>query len=96
MRSKEAVRTCLVEGGLVACETVWAEVAASAALRGLLDDVVEVIRGGSHRPLLAGALAHVAVAAIHPSNDGNGRVARLLHCLAVSRGTGLLARPGID
>lgn len=34
-RSKEALRSCLAEGGLVACEVVWAEVAsvfASAAV----------------------------------------------------------------
>lgn len=57
-------------------------------LAGLIHELVEALRS-PHQPLLAGIAAHLHLAAIHPYVDGNGRVARLIHCLATARAYGL-------
>jgi Fic family protein len=53
---------------------------------GLLDLATERMRAGHSHPALAAAWIHVAVAAIHPFRDGNGRAARILASLAMYRG----------
>lgn len=52
----------------------------------LLDRATERMREGHRHPALASAWMHVAVAAIHPFRDGNGRSARILASLAMYRG----------
>lgn len=52
----------------------------------LVDRVCVRMEEGHDHPALASAWIHVAVAAIHPFRDGNGRVARVLASLAMYRG----------
>jgi len=61
---------------------------AGAEAPGLLDRVcgrAEELSQADH-PALAAAWIHVAVAAVHPFSDGNGRTARLCATLAMCRG----------
>lgn len=53
---------------------------------GLLDAACERMEKGFPHPAIASAWIHLAVAAIHPFRDGNGRVARVLASLAMYRG----------
>ncbi len=58
-----------------------------------LTDVESYMEGAEKTPvLLRTALAHYQFEAIHPFNDGNGRVGRILILLSLIRG-GLLTRP---
>ena len=52
----------------------------------LLEDTVSRMRTGPQHSAIAAAWIHVAVAAIHPFGDGNGRSARILASLAMYRG----------
>lgn len=52
----------------------------------LLDRATERMRAGHRHPAMAAAWIHVAVAAVHPFRDGNGRSARILASLAMFRG----------
>lgn len=52
----------------------------------LVDQVCGVMESWSGHPAVASAWIHVAIAAIHPFRDGNGRVARVLASLAMYRG----------
>ncbi|MGH2764878.1 MAG: Fic family protein [Actinomycetota bacterium] len=52
----------------------------------LVDEACGRMDGGHPHPALGAAWIHVAVAAIHPFRDGNGRVARVLSSLAMCRG----------
>jgi Fic family protein len=52
----------------------------------LLDRATGRMRAGHPHPAIAAAWIHVAVAAIHPFQDGNGRSARILASLAMYRG----------
>jgi Fic family protein len=52
----------------------------------LLEDAVAQMRGADAHSALAAAWIHVAIAAIHPFGDGNGRAARILASLAMYRG----------
>lgn len=52
----------------------------------LVDDLCATMQRVDWHPALAGAWVHVAVAAIHPFRDGNGRTARILASLAMYRG----------
>lgn len=52
----------------------------------LLVDSVEKMRTTASHSAIASAWIHVAVAAIHPFGDGNGRSARILASLAMYRG----------
>jgi Fic family protein len=53
---------------------------------GLVDDMCEVLEAAEWHPAIGAAWLHVAVAAIHPFKDGNGRTARVLASLAMYRG----------
>jgi Fic family protein len=53
---------------------------------GLVDGVCGVMQAGLEHPAIAAAWIHVAVAAVHPFKDGNGRVARVVASLAMYRG----------
>jgi len=46
----------------------------------------ETMQRGHAHPAIAAAWIHVAIAAIHPFRDGNGRAARVLASLAMHRG----------
>jgi Fic family protein len=52
----------------------------------LFDRATERMRAGHPHPAIAAAWIHVAIAAIHPFRDGNGRSARILASLAMYRG----------
>jgi Fic family protein len=52
----------------------------------LLDLATARMTEGHSHPALAAAWIHVAIAAIHPFKDGNGRAARILASLAMYRG----------
>lgn len=52
----------------------------------LVDRACERMQEGHDHPAIASAWIHVAVAAIHPFRDGNGRAARVLASLAMYRG----------
>jgi Fic family protein len=53
---------------------------------GLLQSATERVRTEQAHPAVAAAWIHVAIAAIHPFSDGNGRTARILASLAMYRG----------
>ena len=53
---------------------------------GLVDRIGETMETADWHPAVAAAWAHVAVAAVHPFLDGNGRTARVLASLAMYRG----------
>lgn len=52
----------------------------------LVDSACNAMQRGHEHPAIAAAWIHVAIAAIHPFRDGNGRVARALASLAMHRG----------
>jgi Fic family protein len=52
----------------------------------LVEDAATRMRSGHQHSAIAAAWIHVAVAAIHPFGDGNGRSARILASLAMYRG----------
>jgi Fic family protein len=60
--------------------------AAAESIAGLVDDACQRMEQGHEHPAVAAAWIHVAVAAIHPFRDGNGRVSRVLASLAMARG----------
>jgi Fic family protein len=52
----------------------------------LVEDAVAQMRTADSHSAVAAAWVHVAIAAIHPFGDGNGRSARILASLAMYRG----------
>jgi Fic family protein len=56
------------------------------AVPALVDEACAQIDGSAWHPAIAAAWLHVAIAAIHPFRDGNGRTARVLASLAMYRG----------
>ena len=56
------------------------------ALPGLVVESGATMETAGWHPAIAAAWAHVAVAAVHPFRDGNGRTARVLASLAMYRG----------
>lgn len=52
----------------------------------LVDQIGETMETADWHPAVAAAWAHVAVAAVHPFLDGNGRTARVLASLTMYRG----------
>lgn len=57
-----------------------------AEVLGLVDEACRIMEERSAHPAVAAAWIHLAVAAIHPFKDGNGRAARVLASLAMYRG----------
>ena len=55
-------------------------------VQGLVDEACARMEEGHPHPGIASAWIHVALAAIHPFRDGNGRSARVLASLAMYRG----------
>lgn len=53
---------------------------------GLVDRACSRMQEGLQHPAIAAAWIHVAVAAVHPFKDGNGRASRVLASLAMYRG----------
>lgn len=54
----------------------------------LMDDFIAWLKKGEEKevnPIIAAAIAHMEIAAIHPFNDGNGRTARALATLILYR-----------
>ncbi|HVE67036.1 MAG TPA: Fic family protein [Solirubrobacteraceae bacterium] len=62
------------------------------AVPGLVDEMCQVLSASDAHPAVVAAWAHVAMAAIHPFLDGNGRTARILASLVMYRG-GFRTRP---
>jgi Fic family protein len=56
------------------------------AVPGLVDELCTTLESCDWHPAIAAAWLHVAVAAVHPFRDGNGRTARVLASLAMYRG----------
>lgn len=56
------------------------------AVPGLVDDACRNVNDTRAHPAIASAWIHLAIAAIHPFTDGNGRAARVLASLAMYRG----------
>jgi Fic family protein len=52
----------------------------------LVDEMCEIIDSADWHPAVTAAWMHVALAAIHPFRDGNGRTARVLSSLTMYRG----------
>jgi Fic family protein len=52
----------------------------------LVEKACQVMQEGTAHPAVASAWIHVAIGAIHPFRDGNGRAARVLASLAMYRG----------
>jgi Fic family protein len=52
----------------------------------LVDDMCATMEDADWHPGVAAAWVHVALAAVHPFRDGNGRTARVLSSLAMYRG----------
>jgi Fic family protein len=52
----------------------------------LVDFACDTMQRGHPHPAIAASWIHVAIAAIHPFRDGNGRLARVLASLAMHRG----------
>ena len=52
----------------------------------LVDRAMERMQAGHPHPAIGSAWVHLAVAAIHPFRDGNGRTARIVATLAMLRG----------
>jgi Fic family protein len=52
----------------------------------LVAELCERLEGSTDHPAVQAAWAHVALAAIHPFADGNGRAARVIASLAMHRG----------
>lgn len=52
----------------------------------LVDELCGEMEGSREHPAVAAAWLHVALAAVHPFADGNGRAARVLASLAMYRG----------
>lgn len=52
----------------------------------LVDEICRVVARADWHPAVTAAWLHVAVAAVHPFKDGNGRTARVLASLAMYRG----------
>lgn len=52
----------------------------------LVDELCETVEHGGWHPATAAAWVHVALAAIHPFADANGRTARVLSSLSMYRG----------
>lgn len=59
---------------------------AGEAVQGLVDEACARMEEGHPHPAIGSAWIHVAVAAIHPFRDGNGRSARVLASLEMYRG----------
>ncbi|XAY03672.1 hypothetical protein DSM112329_00492 [Paraconexibacter sp. AEG42_29] len=53
---------------------------------GLVDEICDVLAASRLHPALQAAWLHVALAAVHPFKDGNGRSARVLASLRMYRG----------
>lgn len=53
---------------------------------GLADELCDALEQSAWHPAVAAAWLHVAIAAVHPFRDGNGRTARVLASLAMYRG----------
>jgi hypothetical protein len=53
---------------------------------GLVDELCATVQAAGWHPAVAAAWVHVALAAVHPFADGNGRTARVLASLAMYRG----------
>ena len=59
----------------------------AAAVPGLVDELVADLSANSNvDPLIRAAMAHLNLVMIHPFRDGNGRMARALQTLVLSRG----------
>jgi Fic family protein len=52
----------------------------------LVDELCETMENAGWHPAVAAAWVHVAIAAVHPFRDGNGRTARVLASLTMYRG----------
>jgi Fic family protein len=66
-------------------QTVF-EPPAPDAIPSLVDKLSQTMESADWHPAAAAAWIHVAVAAVHPFRDGNGRTARVLASLAMYRG----------
>ncbi len=56
------------------------------AIPDLVDQIGQALEAAEWHPAVAAAWVHVAIAAVHPFLDGNGRTARVLASLAMYRG----------
>jgi Fic family protein len=52
----------------------------------LVDEMCQIMEAADWHPAVAAAWVHVALAAVHPFSDGNGRTARVLSSLTLYRG----------
>jgi Fic family protein len=59
---------------------------ADDAVPALVDELSETVDGADWHPAVTAAWVHVAIAAVHPFKDGNGRTARVLASLTMYRG----------
>jgi Fic family protein len=67
----------------------------SDQLRGLINELVDWLNDStSVHPLVAGAMAHLQVVSIHPFEDGNGRVSRIVQSLVLATRGELIAELG--
>lgn len=52
---------------------------------GLVAELIDYLNGSNDQPLIKAAMAHLNLAMIHPFSDGNGRMARALQTMVLSR-----------
>lgn len=57
-----------------------------------MTELVHFIHNGSPRPLIRAAIAHIEFEALHPFQDGNGRIGRMLITLMLWK-LGILSKP---
>ncbi len=57
-----------------------------------MEKLIEVLNGDQYLPLITSALTHIEFEALHPFNDGNGRIGRLLITLGLWE-KGLISQP---
>jgi Fic family protein len=56
-----------------------------ALVAGLISELITYLNESKDRPLITAAMAHLNLTMIHPFSDGNGRMARALQTLVLSR-----------